>query len=41
MVYLKRLAKMLYFWRWPARERCHKNFLIPCQYTDEPMDNHP
>jgi hypothetical protein len=44
-VYAKRfrnrgeLRRVFYVWRWPKRLDCHGS-LMPCQYVDDPNDNH-
>jgi len=47
--FLLKWVKLLFFWRWPARLRCHGRHLHPwktpleairaCQYIDDPNDN--
>lgn len=35
---MKKYLKLLMFWRWSRRLRCHQD-IRACQYIDSPMDN--
>lgn len=39
MIVNEKLRSWLYFWKWPARIKCHQSISC-CQYVDKPNDNH-